>query len=649
MSENEVKSAAGRFKQLFHRDVATIFAAGAVTAVAQTLLVREVFAVVSGNELVIGIMLAIWLAATAAGSAFGDRFPFTNPDRALISLMLLFIAGMTGIRAVRLLLLPGESLTPKLLLLILTACEAPVAFMGGNIFGTLARRGRGEAMYRHEQAGTLTGLLALSGAVTAFAPNYLIAAVTLLVIVPLLNGAVQRFTGGALLVLFLLSDPWTAAWKYPLPVDRITYTHEGETAQATVDGHRITYVNGSLYAATYATPAIEQAVHTPLGMHPHPHDVLIVNSTGHLFEARKYEEADVRCIRTDRLIRDTCCPRTRLEKAARWGPFDAVVLGCGMPDNAATSRFFTRTFLGRMHELVGDSGVYSFTLPFSTEYADRQDRLLRDIIVTTVVSVFRYVKILPGEGITFVASDTDYRLPASCRVANEYYDDMILAGLTQERIETANRPPQQHLLHTAAHPRILLASLERYMERFKFERWMFIAFPVLLVLLLLPALRWTMESVSIGSSGCCTGIYSVALILLYQSIFGTVYAELSLLLLFLAGGFAAGCFVRKFPLSDPAIGIVLGGSLLMLALLDAPPPPLFFLGNAAAGFLTAAQFVTRKTTPAGLLYVADNAGGVLGMALASTILIPFFGMAAIAIGIAVMKTGVGVVAAKWKM
>lgn len=632
-----------KIRDILSTEKGIIFAVGAVTAVVQTLLVREVFAVVSGNELVIGVMLAVWLAATAAGSVLGGRIPTFRLNSILTGLLLLYIAGMTGIRAIRLLLLPGESLTPLLLLLMLFICEAPVAAMGGYVFGKLAKRDLGSYIYRWEQAGTLTGLMVLSLAIMAFVPNFPIAAGVGLLIVPLLKGAVWRYCGVVLLALFLISDPWTAAWKYPLPVDRIIYAHEGETAQATVDGQRITYVNGSLYATAYATPAIEQAVHTPLGMHPHPHDVLIVNSAGHLAEARKYEDADVRCIRTDRLINDTCCPYGKLESVERWHPFDAVVLGCGMPDNAATSRFFTRTFFSRMHGLVGDSGVFSFTLPFQTEYSDRQDQLMRDIIVSTLASVFRYVKILPGEGFTFVASDADYPLPDTCRVANDYFENMILAGLTRERIEAANRPPKLHHTHTAAHPRLLLASLDRYMQQFKVERWMFIALPVVLVLLLLPAVRWSMETVSIGSSGFCTGIYSVALILLYQSTYGTVYAQLSLLLLFLSAGFTAGCFVRKFPLSDPLLGLVLGGSLLLLALLDTPPAPLFFIGNAAAGFLTSAQFVTRKKTSAGVLYAADCAGGVLGMALASTILIPLAGITAVAAGIMVIKAGVAAV------
>jgi spermidine synthase len=629
-----------------HPEARGMFGAGALAAIIQTLLIREVLTVVAGNELVIGVMLAIWLAATAAGSGFGTRYPFCRSNITLFMLLFVAVGAMTGIRAARLLLMPGSSLPPQLLLSLLAATEAPVAFLGGYVFGTLAGRGRGANIYGWEQAGTLAGLMALSIAVAAYAPNYPIAAAgAFLCIVPLLKGAAPRWVAVLILALFIASDHYTAAWKYPLPIDRIVYAHEGEVARATVDGQRITFVNGAVYTTAYSTPAVEQAVHTPLGMHPHVRSVLIVNNAGHLAEARKYPDMRVRCIRTDRLIDDTCCQCARFESVEQWKPFDAVILGCGMPDNAATSRFFTRGFFARMHTLTGNAGIFSFTLPLQSEYQGGQDRVVRDIIVSTMKSVFRYVRILPGEGLSFTASDTDYPLPDTCRVPNDYFQNTILAGLSPERIRTANAPPRVNDMHTAARPLLLHAALKRYLEQFGVEWWMAAALPALLFLGLLPLFRKSMDALSIGSSGFCAGVFSVAILLLYQSVYGTVYAQLSLLLLSLAGGFTAGSFVRKFPLSDSTIGFLTGGMLFGLSLPDTPPAPPFFIANIAAGFLVSAQFVTRKRTSAGILYGADCAGGVLGMSLASTVLIPLFGLAAVAAGLAVMKAAVEIAAA----
>jgi hypothetical protein len=625
-------------------DNGALFSTAVVTAMAQTLLVREVFAVVGGNELVIGVMLAVWLAATAAGCLLGNRRTVLCRDNALLLLAVSFVAGMVAVRAVRLLLLPGAVISPVMLIGLLIIAEAPVAATGGYLFGMLAARGRGVALYRYEQAGSLIGFCVLAAALWRFVPNYLVAAVALLAVALVIASAARRIAVLALVVAVLAVDAPTFAWKYPLPVHRVVYAHEGETAHATVDDQEILFVNGRLHATAWATPAVEQAVHLPLGMHPSPNSILVINGAGHHAEAMRYHDADVRCIRLDRLIDDPACAWERLEKMARYAPFDAVILSCGMPDNGAESRFFTDAFMQRMHQLTGDAGIFSFTLPFSMEYADARELRMRDIIVTTLKTVFRHVKLYPGEELTFTASQTDYPFPAAARVPNRYFDHLVLAGVSPERIEAANREPAFQKRHTTAHPRLLLAALDRYLDEFRLARLLFVALPLILVALLLPWLKPSVAVLSVGTTGCCTGIYSVALILLFQSVYGTVYAWISLLLFSLSAGFAAGSMVKKLPHADLVIGAVLGGTLLLLTVPALPVAPLFFAGNGAAGFLAAAQFVTSNRVSVNARYVADSIGGVIGMALAATLFIPLFGIPAVAIGIIVLKGAVGLAA-----
>ena len=116
MRKNPFVTALRPLRDFSHAERGAVFAAGAFTAAMQTLLVREVFAVVSGNELIIGIMLAVWLAATALGSVLGGRIPASRLNHLLIGLLLFCFIGMTGIRASRLMLMPGESLAPHFLL-----------------------------------------------------------------------------------------------------------------------------------------------------------------------------------------------------------------------------------------------------------------------------------------------------------------------------------------------------------------------------------------------------------------------------------------------------------------------------------------------------------------------------------------------------
>ena len=635
---NHVRRGAGRYSGM------VVFVAGSVSVVMQTLLVREVFAVTGGNELVIGLMFAVWLAATAAGSVCGQNCTRLSLQSVLFALLLSSAAGMVGIRAVRLLLLPGAVLPPHWLPVLLAVVEAPVAAGGGYIFGLLVRNRNGVPLYFREQTGNLCGLCLVSLAVWRTVPNFGIAAGILLVLTLVIRGKTGRGIAVVMLLFFFLSDSSTAAWKYPLPVRKIIYTPEGEVATAEIDGESLTYVNGRLQMLSYATPAVEQAVHGPLSMLPHsPRKVLLLNDAGHRTEAVKYRGATVDCIRLDRLPGAAGCPPGKLSRMRQASPYDAVILGCSLPDNAASSRYFTRSFFRSMKSLTGDSGIFSFTLPFQSEYSDEREEAMRSIIISTLRSVFHNVKVLPGEGFTFLASGADYPLPDTCRVATGYFQPVVLSALTPERIAAANRPPSVHLLHTAAHPRLLVPVLDGFLRMFSISRWMFIAVPLLLTLVLLPAIRMTKEMVSVGGSGMCTGLYSVGLVIMYQSIYGTVYSRLPLLLLALAVGFFGGCFIRRFPFSDFIIGGVLSGSLVLFVRYESPPAALFFIANAVAGFASAAQFVTRRTDLTARLYAADCTGGVLGMSLASTVIIPQFGLGTVAVGIAVIKIGTALV------
>jgi hypothetical protein len=133
----------------------------------------------------------------------------------------------------------------------------------------------------------------------------------------------------------------------------------------------------------------------------------------------------------------------------------------------------------------------------------------------------------------------------------------------------------------------------------------------------------------------------MAIMIYYQATYGDLYAEIALLLMALSLGFVAGSMARRFPWSDVVIGCYVSGSLLILNLLTHPPAVFFLLAHAGIGMLSAAQFVTRKDISPGVLNSADLFGGVFGMALSSTVLIPLFGILPVAGGIGMIKIASG--------
>jgi hypothetical protein len=98
-----------------------------------------------------------------------------------------------------------------------------------------------------------------------------------------------------------------------------------------------------------------------------------------------------------------------------------------------------------------------------------------------------------------------------------------------------------------------------------------------------------------------------------------------------------GSKIRKFPYSDLIFGVYIIASFLLLSILSQPPVAVFLLLHFGIGLLSAGQFVTRKDASPGIINTADLLGGVFGMALASTLLIPLFGILLVAVVLSIIK------------
>lgn len=604
-----------------------IFVSGFTTAIAQNIVIREIFTIVNGNELTIGLILSLWLAATAVGSIAGAKYYFKNSHFLLFFLSLLFVLTVSGIRCYRLLFLPGEAISPIFFTILILLLITPLAFFGGYIFGTQSLQvNKGILVYRGEQVGTLLGLICFSVGALFLQPNYLLSLPFLFLILITIKGKGWKISVFFLSFIFILSDGYTATFKYPMKVNKIIYGLEGEVAFSKIDSDTVVFVNGSLYSTSYSIPLIEQAVHTPFSMHPHPKKALLLNQHGHINEAIKYKNTDIKCKRLDLLIKDVNCNFSTLDKIIKEEKFDIIILSTSLPENIANSRYFTKEFFSKIHLLTGDSGIFSFTLPIYSEHLSRNQMLIHNVIVSTLKSVFKDVKVLPGEGLTFIASDISYPFPKKCKVNNIFFDNLIIAGLSLERLKEVNREIQATKIHTVFHPYLIGVSIENYLEKFNKSKSFLLVIGFILFLFLISIIKPSSDNIRIGTTGFCVGIYSVAIMLIYQSINGNIYSHIAILTFALYSGFTLGSFVRKFPYSDLVIGILLGGSLLFLTFSKIHSIIFFLLCNFLCGFLSSAQFVTRSTSSTASLNAADCAGGVFGMLLSSTILIPFFGI-----------------------
>ena len=135
-----------------------IIAAAAIASTAvQCIFLREYLVVFSGNELVVGVVLSIWLCAAGIGSIKGQKFSGGFLSPALMALLPLAIFGLYCIRASRLFFSPGELIGPLSVIGLCVLSEAPFAFVNGYIFGMLSGNNQTRNPYGFESLGALIG------------------------------------------------------------------------------------------------------------------------------------------------------------------------------------------------------------------------------------------------------------------------------------------------------------------------------------------------------------------------------------------------------------------------------------------------------------------------------------------------------------
>ncbi|HMD68355.1 MAG TPA: hypothetical protein VKF42_05690 [Chitinivibrionales bacterium] len=634
-----------------------IFGVGLFSAALQTVFFREFLSVFSGNELSIGLILCVWLLAVGAGTMISSRRygraagKGFAPGGAVFALVVCAAAGVTIVRASRLVFLPGEALGPLQMLAVAAATELPFALVNGLVLGALLSRPAQPAkLYGWENAGATAGALCVFVCVLAGAPNSLIVAVAAL---PLLFLCSKKpwlcLVCFAMLVLVVSLDHVSVQWKYAVPSNGIVYGREGEIVQAGMGGDTTFLLNGALYKSTMQKPFLEQAVHIPMGQRPNARRALVVFDRGQKRELAEYPGCSVDVVETEPAFTGQGSAVAAIETFRPAARYDIVFLGTGIPRTAAANRFYTRSFLARVKSFLTDSGIETFTLPFSENYFSPAEKRLYDALRATLSSVFPYVLVFPGEGYTFMASVAPLSPRWNVRTHTEYLAQSIIPAASDERIREANQSPIFTIVNTRDRPLALLLGLESWTDLFRNQ---FVVLIALLAACFLGALWFsprTRAGLSVGTSGLVLGAYSVCLLLIYQSTCGALYSRVSLLLVALTAGFWAGAFAKKkLPLSDAAIGLYCGATLIVLSAIPAPAPILFYVFHAGAGVLGGAQIVSRNNAGLGDLYAADVFGGAMGMALCSTLLVPLIGIVPVAAGMAAMKVIVEIVNVKLK-
>jgi spermidine synthase len=457
---------------------------------AQIILFREFMVAFYGNELTLGIMLAVWLFWVGLGSTLGNRIATgrtLTPRRLswcylLISLFILAVMVLIRFSKQILGTAPAEIVGFVPMLLFGLLALAPLCLLLGVTFVLNSKawifdETRVFAVNRVYLWESLGAALAGFGVTFILIPNfsnftiaYMLIVLNLAFFATLLfrrSAAWARLAAVAVTVLVIGGlfapnsgrwlDRYTAArmWR-SLPLVFSEDSRYGNIA-VTKQQEQITfYENGLMLFSSPDDFSAEEAVHFALLEHPHPRSLLLIGGGmgGALAQALKYDslridyaELDPELIRIGKsylpetevsslenprvvihLVDGRLYVRQNLEsdQPAR---YDVIILNLPDPSTAQLNRFYTAGFFSMVRTALNPDGVFSFRVTSAENYISDELGLYLSSLFRTLASVFEEVKVLPGGNAIFLAS----------RKRNVLFDDWqtLVSRLKQRSVRTS--------------------------------------------------------------------------------------------------------------------------------------------------------------------------------------------------------------------
>jgi spermidine synthase len=197
-------------------------------------------------------------------------------------------------------------------------------------------------------------------------------------------------------------------------------------------GEQFTFFTNGTPSITTPVPdiaSIEDFVHFPMLFHEKPESVLILSggAGGMIHEILKYPVKQVDYVELDplllKLVQKFSTPLTQSELSdnrvrihfadSRFfvkrtqDRFDIIFVGLPAPQELQTNRLFSSEFFNTAKGRMNPDGIIVLTLPGSLTYISPELRDLNKCILDTLKSVFRSLRIIPGDTNLYLASNSN--------------------------------------------------------------------------------------------------------------------------------------------------------------------------------------------------------------------------------------------------
>ncbi|MDD5505899.1 MAG: spermine synthase [Candidatus Omnitrophica bacterium] len=724
-----------------------IFIIGLSGIIAQVIVLRELLVNFYGNELSIGIILANWVILEALGVFAAGKFIekvknklgifiVLNLGFALVLPLAVYLSrvfkGVIGIPFI-------EAVSLNVIFISALIINLPLAFLHGALFSSgckvysLSSGEKARAIgrvYAWEMLGTISGGIVLAylfiphlnSFQTVLTISFINIALSALLI------PVKRFklaSLGLIALLFILFINPLADCLQGLSVKRqwqgqevLDYRNSNYANIAVTRRHNeYTFFYNGVPLITTPFPDrqfTEEFGNLPLLFHKAPVDLLVAGAgmgglvrqtLRHPIKRLDYVEVDPLIIEMlkkyptplseiefgdKRLNIANTDPRLFLQTTSR--SYDVILIGLSSQADLAFNRFFTQEFFALAKARLKPGGLCALWMPGSLTYLSRESRDLNNSILNSLGSVYKHVRVIPGDYNIFIASDSKSIIQAgpdliSKRLAGENIAPGILIPgyleyrLNKKQVDWFNRELSSATkeLNQDLRPVAVYESLKIINKKFspRFNRLFNYLKYLSLKTIFLPALFITLVLILASRAGrgikipvvyaiFTTGFFGMTanllLIFAYQVFYGYLYQKISLLTAVFMAGICAGSILltlnlekikqeRKLLISLELLIAVF--SLSLGVIISGPgahsnyPALVLYVLLFASGLLMGLEFplagkiylgkADNVGSASGLLYAGDLAGGWLAGMLTGVVFLPILGFFDTCLLVAILK------------